>query len=73
MPRKSNNASEQPRCPHPACIGFGRKDLGGYCTRHNPNREYIVKDGYYGYGFHQGKFVPDEYGIMKDKYGYEEV
>jgi hypothetical protein len=70
MPKKSVN-----HCAHPGCYTFGSIKRGGYCRKHHPEsrREYIIKDGYYGYGFHQGEFLPDKFGIVKDKFGYEDV
>jgi hypothetical protein len=61
------------RCKHPDCIGFGSLKLGGYCKNHADRKGHIIRNGYYGYGYHDGEFIPKEYGLVKDKYGYEEV
>lgn len=64
------------RCPK--CNRYGSSKLNGYCRACAPDtadledREHIVKDTYFETnGFRQGKFVPDGYGIVKSKYGYQ--
>jgi hypothetical protein len=61
-------------CQDPDCAKIGSLKRGGYCKEHWPEsrRTHIVKNGYYGYGFCEGEFIPEEYGIVKDKYGYED-
>jgi len=62
--------AKQVRCP--ICNKFGSRKLGGYCKEHKPDyteTEYIKKEMYYGYKFHEGPFISDEYGYKK--YGYQ--
>ena len=61
----------QPRCP--ICGGFGRVALGDYCKRCHPNTDDDDKGMFDDFpsSFDSEKFLPDEFGIVKDKFGYE--
>ena len=61
----------QPRCPVCNCIGSAA--LGDYCKRHHPNandEKQMWEDFDRGIGI-ETEFIPSEYGIIKDKFGYE--
>jgi len=63
-----------PRCP--ICNRFGSKALGDYCkTCHSK----LYDDGDEKHAFadftgthDEGGFFSDEFGVIKDKFGYEE-
>jgi hypothetical protein len=63
------------QCQDLGCTNFASVKYSGYCKEHyaEQKREYLIKEGYYGYGFHQGEFFSDKFGIVKDKFGYEET
>lgn len=63
-----------PRCP--ICNRYGSPSLEGYCRPCYPKR-YDDDDEKHAFadftGKHdQGKFFPDKFKIVKDKFGYEE-
>jgi len=60
----------QPRCPVCGCIG--NVALGDYCKRHHPNADDDEKSVFEDFpSSFDGEFFPGEFGIMKDKFGYE--
>jgi len=62
--------TKQVRCP--TCNKFGSRSLGGYCKVCQPKEKsdkHINQEMYFGYGFHKGSFIKDDYGYKK--YGYQ--
>jgi len=61
----------QPRCP--VCNRFGQVALGGYCKNCHPNADDDDKSMFSDFpsSFDNGEFIPGDYGIVKDKFGYE--
>ena len=63
-----------PRTKCPSCGGFGSSNLGGYCRNCAPKKDEggrSVFDEFPGYGI-EGGFVPNNFGMVKDKFGIEE-
>lgn len=64
----------RPRCP--ICNRYGSSKLDDYCRTCHPKRydKDEEKPAFVDFvGDHtQNPFIPDDFGIIKDKFGYEE-
>ncbi len=64
----------QPRCP--ICNRWGNSKLGGYCATCDSKRYADDEDKNAFADFCDdhldGAFFPEKFGILKDKFGYEE-
>ena len=60
------------RCP--VCGRFGSQALGGYCKTCHPNANDDEKHAFADFcdNHDDGAFFPNEFGILKDKFGFEE-
>ena len=61
-----------PRCP--ICNRWGSVALGGYCKNCHPNAKDDEKNPFADFcGDHdEGGFFPNNFDIVKKKFGYEE-
>jgi hypothetical protein len=60
------------RCP--VCNRWGSRKLGGYCKNCHPNANDGDKHAFADFcnTHDDGAFFPGEFGVLKDKFGYED-
>ena len=60
------------RCP--VCNRWGSAALGGYCKNCHPNANEDEKNAFADFvdDHADGAFFPENFGIVKDKFGFEE-
>lgn len=62
----------QPNVTCPVCGRWGSRKLGNYCKDHHPNADDDDRSMFEDFpSSFDGEFFPSEYGIIKDKFGYE--